>query len=96
MSQGLQVWDANGVTMLDLSTRTGLVIGTINASLSNGSFTDARLSAGTPFWIATAAEFAGLRTDIPIVTISGTSISWTFRYTDQDARVPVQIIYGVR
>ena len=98
MPQGLQIWDANGVSVLDATTRAGLIIGNASTGVSDGSVTDSRLGFGTPFWFCTLKSFTvGDIPIIPIISFSGTTITWQFPPSYPNGkRKDCLISYGVR
>lgn len=51
MPQGLQIFNAQGGTVLDLTDRLTRIIGAVSTGMSNGSTTDAELSTGTPWFL---------------------------------------------
>lgn len=77
MPQGLQVWDANGVNILDTNNLLGRVLGIREVASASGSVTDARISQGRLFYTvyssAPQTDFLG---GPMIVTVSGNTISW--------------------
>ena len=77
MPAGFQAWDASGNLIIDLSTRTGFVLGNvaINSGNQTGSLTDAGLADGTPFYFNVADT--GESSRHPFVSFSGTTMSWT-------------------
>jgi hypothetical protein len=100
MAAGLQIFDASGAVVVDLSDRPGRILGAASATTSsatygnNGSVTDARLANGTPFYIITPFfGFFGDDFGYPIVTFSGTTMSWN--YVDNgNAAFVCTIYYG--
>ena len=76
MPQGLQVWDRNGSSTLDVSDSLTRVLGMIQTKGGDGdsgSFNDDRLLSGRPWFaiVLQKVEFV-----MPAVTISGSTISW--------------------
>ena len=103
MTQGLQVWDANGVIVLDTTIRVGTHLGEVSTGRSNGSFYDERLKRGNPYFFA-SINYAPASWEFinPDVVISGGTISWSFRFNDRyefgyfvSGRVSLLIRYGV-
>ncbi len=85
MPQGLQVWDASGNLVLDVTTRLPRILGSVQTGTSAGSVTHTGLSSGTPFYFATTmANFQ----NSPVGSFSGNVFSWT-------AGSDVQLVYGV-
>jgi len=74
MPAGIQVWDENGVLILDTSFRAGGFLGEINVVYngpSSGSVYDPNLSEGTPFYF-----LRGDHEYQPTVTFSGNTVNW--------------------
>lgn len=92
MGQGLQVFDGAGNLTLDTKDRLAKVLGTISVS-SNGSITVPLLTGNQPFILVYSPNSSLTNTSQsePIVTISGSTITWTY----QSGIVPVEIIYGI-
>lgn len=80
MPQGLQVWDASGNLILDISERVGKFLGiaTITAGV-NGSVTNAGFALGQPFFMVTT--LGTLPTYRPSLTFNaGTNtLSWDWQ-----------------
>lgn len=91
MPAGLQVFDASGNLVTNITDRIGRVLGTIETGTSNGSVTGVSgFSTGTPFKMC--VTLSGLGYYMPTVTISGTTLSWTFPSGGQSECI---IVYGV-
>lgn len=94
MPAGLQVWDANGVLVLDITDSLAKTIGTITTQHQvAGSITVPDVEGGTRAFVVKRAAppmglewYAGARTD---VTVSGRTISWTAGLG------PITFTYGV-
>ena len=98
MPQGLQVWDEDGVEILNTSTRTLIYLGIldITGSAGSGSVTNSRFSKGTPWWVWNCpVSSAGHKVN---VSVSGNTLSWT--YTKEFYAValisPIKLIYGIK
>lgn len=76
MAQGLQIFDSAGALVLDITDRLTRILGEFTTTTANGSITDANLTSGTPWFykISDDNPFNAICT----ITISGTTISWTF------------------
>lgn len=102
MPTGLQVFDATGTIMLDATTRTGVILGDLaSTGKSNGSLSVPGFALGQGFYICNPApgwywssEQADSRA--PTITISGTTLSWTFTKNGDAFNIPFRIFYGVR
>lgn len=76
MPQGLQIWDANGRLILDVTTRLTRVEGSVATGVANGSF-QIPLSSGEPFIIVEDSSGVFSRFG-PGVWLDGTVIRWEF------------------
>lgn len=88
MPQGLQVFDENGVCVLDVTTSLCRVIGVETLTADHGSIT---VSAPGTVWAAVFSKDEVLNTYPVSVTISGNVIHWQYKDT-----LIVNGIYGVR
>jgi len=95
MSQGLQIWDANGQLILDTTYRVARRLGTVTTGMSNGSLNIPDLSQGQPFFISEALRDPGSYYVIPSVSISGTTLSWSFPSQYPEQRNSMSVTYGV-
>lgn len=97
MGVGLEIFDDAGGVVLDASTLVGRVLGTFDTGTVNGSFQNAALTGGLPFYFANLNATA-LMQCIPEITISGTTVSWVFRdYAISGGnapRVSSTVVYG--
>lgn len=91
---GLQVWDEAGRVVMDSTTRLGLAIGVLQTGTSNGSYSDARLLGGSPF-IIVSPDSMGLTISVPVVTVSGQTVSWTFPASSH-SRANARVTYGIQ
>jgi len=98
MSAGLQLWDAQGRTLLDASTRAGRAFGAVAIVpvdseeakaarwvAGNPGRIDVNLSGGTPFWAFTPRwlfQHVSQNSPVPIVSIDANGISWRYSYHD--------------
>lgn len=91
MPQGLQIWNADGSVQLDTSIRTGVELGSITFTAA-GSAVVPKFALGEPFFLLNKFGLwdTGIYTK-PVVSISGTTISWTASTTG-----PWQLSWGVR
>lgn len=88
MPQGLQVFDENGVCVLDVTTSLCRVIGVETLTADHGSIT---VSAPGTVWAAVFSKDEVLNTYPVSVTISGNVIHWQYKDT-----LIVNGIYGVQ
>lgn len=82
MPEGLQTWNANGVLMLDLTSRIGRIHETWSSGTANGSRTVAGLADGGEPFVFVEDNSADLTLATlyayPNVSISGTTVTWSF------------------
>lgn len=92
MPQGLQAWDSAGNLIIDISTRTGFVLGRVDVSTGNqsGNVTASELADGSPFYFIVADPNESSR--YPYVSFSGTQMTWTQSATSAFSGA---IFYGV-
>lgn len=92
---GLQVWDAAGNLIVDVTDRLQRKLGeVVIAAGATGSVT---VAGGTPWYYVakngssagTAAEYA------PTLSVSGNTISWGPNAVQGLGAVPVTLVYGV-
>jgi hypothetical protein len=95
MSQGLQIWDSSGNLVLDTNTRLAQWLGQVSSGGNNGSVTDNELLRGTPYYYV-RASVVGAFAKVPAITISGSTITWTYPAPKAGfSSAPVVITYGV-
>lgn len=90
MSYSLRTWDAQGRLTLDAGMRTQRIIGQFDVSGGSpaGSFTDARMTEGSPAWIV--LQDTDDLYDRAVVTFdAGTS---TFHWLSPP--IPFTVLYG--
>lgn len=94
MEQGLQIWDSNGISILDTNTFTGRLLAIISTGGANGSATIPDLATGTPFGVFNAFYTGSNDEGInPNVTFSGTTITWYYNTTPY-IYSPITLING--
>jgi hypothetical protein len=76
MPQGLEVYGPDGATYISVTSRLGRVLGQVTVS-SSGSLVDSRFAQGQPFFMLVGGG-GGNAFYYPFVSISGTTLSWTF------------------
>ena len=95
MSQGLQIWDANGALTVDITTRLASLIGWVDTNGANGSLSVPDFGRGTPFAFANITVLGGISSVTPAVTASGTTLSWAYVGGTAGApRLNARIFYG--
>lgn len=99
MPSGLQIWNENGVLMLDGTHRIGRVKGTVRISAPGSVLVD--LSDGTPFWSFQPDQLffhISQETAPPIISIDARGVYWTYSSIAGMAHgeyVKGTLIYGV-
>lgn len=91
MAAGMQVWNAAGDLIIDLTTSLPRLLGIISVSGTSGSHSDADLARGEPWFFVIGQSDPFLR---PNISFTGTTLNWA---------VPTgvgsfsgDILYGVR
>lgn len=95
MPQGLQVWDENGQLEVDVTSRLTRIIGSFTTTEGvnvSGSVVDDRLLDGQPWYVI--QQTPSSRPWLPIISISGNTISWSSRGGSSVTR-SVNVVYGV-
>lgn len=101
MPQGLQVFDENGVCVLDVTDRLVKYLGVVQINGTNGSITNNELSDGDlwyyPLNIKTPPPTPAIHTEyhMPTITKNGESISWDYGSYPADKRLSMVLLYGV-
>ena len=101
MPVGLQVWDASGNLMVDITSRLARVVGFASLqSDNNSSVTDSRLSAGTVWYAFQPSQIWGFNNmDVsrPVFSVSGNTISWTYSpgAGSHNIRIKGTLFYGI-
>jgi hypothetical protein len=96
----MQVWDAQGRIVVDFTTRLSRVLGSTFINGTSGALGDGNLIQGQSFAIfQPSVLFQHISGDAPrpVITISGTTISWTYSGAASSHHTPVQgwLFYGV-
>lgn len=101
MPQGLQVFDENGVCVLDVTDRLVKYLGVVQINGTNGGITNGELSDGDlwyyPLNIKTPPLTPSIHTEyhMPTITKNGKSISWDYGSYPADKRLSMVLLYGV-
>lgn len=93
---GLYIWAANGDLRLGPTTSNVSILGAFNTGKTNGSITNPVLASGRGVIIAALPLGATWSPVPPALTISGTTVSWTFRISGSQGNADHRVIYGVR
>jgi len=82
MPTGLQVFDATGRIMLDTTTRLGRIYSTFSSGVADGAVSVSALADGGEPFVFVEDNSADLTIATPYaypnVTVSGTTVSWSF------------------
>jgi len=94
MAQGLQIFNASGQLIFDLSNATTYVLGTGETGTENGSISNSGIIAGRTWVVVTYAPADGI---IPLFSVANGSISWDFTIplTTAVQRRNLTFMYGV-
>ena len=106
MTTGLQVFDAAGRLIDDVTSQFSRIVGSVDIPPQNpmaitsysGSFAVPEFSGGTHFFFFTtiAAPVAGDIRFYPNVTVSGNTLTWAYQMLDSEFnRIMVSEAYGV-
>lgn len=95
MPHGLKIWDELGNVVLDTSVRVGRIIGRVNSGTTAGSVSVPDFSQGTPWFIVQPITSASFTSEVPNVTISNNTLSWTFPLSPDYTPINSIISYGV-
>jgi len=89
--QGLQVWDKNGATIVDTSTKTTTIIDVIDITTANKTttYTNEAFSSGNFFYII--APYSGLAWFFIDVSIAGNTVT----IENGDSSASSKVILGV-
>lgn len=95
MAQGLQVWDASGNLIVDVSSRLTRLIAVIDPGLVDGSQSFPSVDNTIA---AMLSDYSDVQSDsggagcLPEVSVSGTTVSWTFNGADSFLRMYSRIL----
>lgn len=104
MPQGLEVYDEQGQLRFSATDRLTRLIGEVYSGSSAGAISVPEFAThGSPWFCvyddtSTSAGTLGNQLYTPVVTISGTTLSWTFMdgpNNPSGIRQPSTILYGV-
>lgn len=92
MPAGLEVYDALGRPTVRLTDRLGAIVGVFSTGTSPGSITLPGLSRGTPFYtVQTGWSSAVGASNLPQISISGTTVSWSIPFPGDTQSVIVYV-----
>ncbi|SPA00503.1 putative bacteriophage protein [Cupriavidus taiwanensis] len=96
MPAGLQTFDSAGNLKLSLGDRVGRFTGAVVTNGADGSLTIPGTDTGEAFFVLTSLENPMGWFSPPLVSISGSTISWTYLPTPGNPqRINCLIRYGV-
>jgi hypothetical protein len=93
MAEGLQVFDSSGNKILDVSDSLTKYLYVATVGPGNGSVTVAGLAGGRPWFTAYRFTFNSIQYFAPVFTISGTTVSWT--YSGSSNQAPMRLFVGI-
>lgn len=96
MPQGMQVWDANGVLIMDITDNLPRFIGSVNTGVIAGSVAIPDFAGGRGFAYSTdvTGTYPGDAVNRPIFQVSTSGISWDWG-SGPPTRRSTTILYGV-
>lgn len=85
MGQGCQIWNAAGALMFDSATKCTRLIATINPGLVDGSQSFPGVQNNIVAVLANwaSSNSGGFTGNLPDLTVSGTTVSWTYSLPPQ-------------
>lgn len=92
MPQGMQIWDPSGKLVLDTAHRLTRMLGVFDTGVTDGSMNFPGFTTGTPFYIKLTPDLGNAP---PVVSISGTTLTWSFNNVDAPYRRGAKIMVGV-
>lgn len=96
MEPGLWIYAEDGTTLLfGPGTSNVTVLGVVDTGKNGGSINHPMFALGRPV-VVSALPAAGTSFTIPDISITGTTITWSFRVDGANYNQPVRIAYGVR
>lgn len=95
MAAGLIIWDEDGNQVLNLTTRVGRLLGSGATGTSNGSLTPAGSDTGTLFCMLQPTHMDYVSYGRPTLTVTDTTISWSWGTEATARRISYPFVYGV-
>lgn len=93
MSFGLQVFNAAGGIILDTNTRAARILARISTGTANGSYTYSGAFSGELQAVLDAPNYGNGGSRIPSVSVSGTTVNWSFSAGLEPARACIIIVF---
>ncbi len=92
MPVGLEVYDASGGPVVRLTDRLGAIVGVFNTGTTAGSVSVPGLARGAAFYIVqTGWSSAVGASNLPQISISGTTVSWSIPFPGDTQSVTVYV-----
>ena len=97
MPVGLETYDPQANVLISFTSRINPQLGSIRTNGASGSLNVPELASGEP-WIATApnARIGEMDQITCAVSVSGTTIFWSYPSVRPGTPIPTTILYGVR
>jgi hypothetical protein len=96
MAEGLQVFDASGNKILDVSDSLTKYLYVATVGPGNGSVTVSGLAGFRPWFTAYRLSSSTVAYLAPIFSISGTTVSWTYASgSPSPNQAPMRLFVGV-
>lgn len=92
MPVGLEVYDVSGRPVVRLTDRLGAIVGVFNTGTSAGSVSVPGLARGSPFYVIQTGWSSSVgASNLPQISISGTTVSWSIPYPGDTQAVTVYV-----
>ena len=92
MPAGLEVYDASGRPVVRLTDRLGAIVGVFSTGTAAGSINIPGLARGAPFYVVqTGWSSAVVASNLPQISISGTTVSWSIPFPGDTQSVTVYV-----
>lgn len=92
MPAGLEVYDASGRPVVRLTDRLGAIVGIFSTGTAAGSINIPGLARGVPFYVVqTGWSSAVGASNLPQISISGTTVSWSSPFPGDMQSVTVYV-----
>lgn len=92
MAFGLMVKDTAGRVQVQYIDTLPRILGDFDTGVSDGAIAAPALAGGSPFFFVLGGGGVASYMNMPVISISGTTISWYFVSATQ--RVSVRVAYG--
>lgn len=88
----LEIWSSNGVPLFQFGTKVARQFGAFDTTASDGSI-NVPLLADPNAWYVCSPIYGGVNR--PMVSRSGSVLSWVFMPNPNAPQTPVRVLYGV-